>query len=185
MKTLALCLVLVACSKDAPAIAAKDGPDGLRDLFARARAACEAKDYAKGRAIVESILPGTQQVLVALKSDTPPGFVDEIVGQTKEVPAEDEKAACLLSPPGRTQIIVHRATTEELAAPGDQTVAATEFPAGAATLTGILRPTMTFYEVETVEPGKDRGTKFHMFFWDGAQWRMLGPAWRYLSGESD
>jgi len=34
--------------------------------------------------------------------------------------------------------------------------------------------------VEISEPGKDKGTKYHLFFWDGASWRMLGPAWRVV-----
>ena len=47
----------------------------------------------------------------------------------------------------------------------------------------LLKPGTTFYEVEVTEPGKDSGTKYHMFFWDGAQWRMMGPAWRVLRPE--
>lgn len=42
----------------------------------------------------------------------------------------------------------------------------------------MLKPGLTFYEVEVTEPGKQMGTKFHMFFWDGSAWKMLGPAWR-------
>jgi hypothetical protein len=22
--------------------------------------------------------------------------------------------------------------------------------------------------------------KFHLFYWDGAQWTMLGPVWRFV-----
>jgi hypothetical protein len=44
----------------------------------------------------------------------------------------------------------------------------------------ILRPGMTFYEVEFLEPGKEYGVKYHLFFWDGKQWTMLGPVWRAL-----
>jgi hypothetical protein len=39
---------------------------------------------------------------------------------------------------------------------------------------------MTFYEVEFVPPGKDLGMKFHLFYWDGSQWTMLGPVWRVI-----
>ncbi len=175
-------VVLVACSKTAPPIAAKDGPDGLRDLFAQAQAACSAKDFAKGAKIVASILPAKDQLQKVLKDDAPADLVDRVVEQSKELPADEEKTACLLSPPGRTQIIVHRATTEELAAHVEGTIATVEFPAGAQMLSAYLKSQRVFYEVETVEPGSDKGTKFHMFFWDGSQWRMLGPAWRYLPG---
>lgn len=184
--TIARCLIpiaLVACSKrGAPPIAATDGPDGLRALFARAQAACAAKDFATGAKIVASIMPTKDQLRAALIDDAQGAFVDQIADQAKELPSNEEKTACLLSPPGRTQIVVHRATTEEISAHVEGTPAAVEFPAGAQLIAPLLRPRMAFYEVETVEPGKDRGTKFHMFFWDGAQWRMLGPAWRYLPG---
>jgi hypothetical protein len=183
---LAVSVVLVACSKSAPPIAAKDGADGLRELFTHAQAACSAKDFAKGAKIVASIIPAKDHLHKALKDDAPADLVDRVVEQSKELPADEEKTACLLSPPGRTQINVHRATTEELAAHVEGTTATVEFPAGAQMLSAFLRPQTVFYEVETVEPGKDRGTKFHMFYWDGSQWRMLGPAWRYLPGaESD
>jgi hypothetical protein len=56
-----------------------------------------------------------------------------------------------------------------------------KFPGGAVKLAGqILRPGMTFYEVEFLEPGKDSGMKYHLFYWDGKQWTMLGPLWRAL-----
>lgn len=169
-----------ACSRTAPPIQSTDGEAGLRELFAQARAACE-KDPAKGRAIVASIIPTSAQLGRALGDKVPADFVEQVANQAKEIPADDAKAACVLSPAGRTEILVHRATTEELAARSTEVVT-TEFPRGSQKLAEMLRPGTTFYEVETVEPGTDRGTKFHMFYWDGAQWRMLGPAWRYLTG---
>ncbi|HZL71116.1 MAG TPA: hypothetical protein VFC86_01550, partial [Planctomycetota bacterium] len=60
-------------------------------------------------------------------------------------------------------------------------VAFKEFPGGAKKLAEtILRPGVTFYEVEFLEPGKDAGMKFHLFFWDGERWAMLGAAWRVV-----
>jgi hypothetical protein len=44
----------------------------------------------------------------------------------------------------------------------------------------VLRPGLTFYQVEFLEPGKDDGMKYHLFYWDGEQWTMLGPIWRVL-----
>ncbi|MFN0248771.1 MAG: hypothetical protein ACKV2T_17915 [Kofleriaceae bacterium] len=175
-------LCVVACSKTAaPPIAMKDGDAGLRELFVQARTACDAKDTVKGRAIVESLIPAAEPLRRALVDNAPMDFVEQVVSQMKEIPADDTKAACLLSPAGRTEILVHAATTEEIAARGTPIVTS-EFPRGAQKLAPLLRPGVTFYEVETVEPGADRGTKFHMFYWDGERWRMLGPAWRYLAG---
>jgi hypothetical protein len=31
-----------------------------------------------------------------------------------------------------------------------------------------------------IEPGKYAGMTFHLFFWDGADWKMLGPIWRLV-----
>jgi hypothetical protein len=174
-------LLLGACSKSAPPVQAKDGEAGLRELFISARAACDAQNVGKGRAIVASIIPTKAQLSRALADDVPSDFVEQVASQSKELPSDDAKTACLLSPAGRTEILVHRATTEEIAARSTEVVAK-EFPRGAQKLAPFLRPAATFYEVETVEPGADKGTKFHMFYWDGAQWRMLGPAWRYLTG---
>ena len=39
---------------------------------------------------------------------------------------------------------------------------------------------MTYYEVEYLEPGKSAGMKYHLLYWDGNQWSMLGPVWRVL-----
>jgi hypothetical protein len=76
----------------------------------------------------------------------------------------------------RDQVTVHGATTEQIA---EGAQAATEFPGGAQRVAKtILRPGLTFYEVELTEPGKDAGTKFHLLYWDGAQWRMLGAVWQ-------
>lgn len=177
---LVVALVVVGACEKKPVVTAADGPDGLRALFVQARTACEAMTYAKGRAILEGIMPTTESLSRALVDAAPPNLRAQLVAQRSEIPADDAKAACVFAPAGRTEVLVHRATTEELAAHAPNTEAATEFPAGAQLLAPLLRPGTTFYEVETVEPGNDRGTKFHMFFWDGATWRMLGPAWRYL-----
>ena len=70
---------------------------------------------------------------------------------------------------------VHGATTDEIA------LGAPEFPGGAVRLAGsLLRPGCRFYEVEVTEPDSSMGTKFHLFFWDGEAWRMIGPIWRAI-----
>jgi len=82
----------------------------------------------------------------------------------------------------RTEVQVHGATTEEIAEYKQDSVPFKEFPGGAQKLAqSVLRPGTKFYEVEFLEPGKDAGMKYHLFFWDGASWRMLGPAWRWAA----
>jgi len=39
---------------------------------------------------------------------------------------------------------------------------------------------LRFYEAEFVAPGEELGMKYHLLFWDGSRWRMLGPIWRML-----
>ena len=60
-------------------------------------------------------------------------------------------------------------------------VAYKEFPGGTKRVAELaLRPGVTFYEVEYLEPGKSAGMKYHLLYWDGKQWSMLGPVWRVL-----
>lgn len=78
------------------------------------------------------------------------------------------------------EVQVHGATTEEIAAYAKDSVAFKEFPGGAKMLAEakLLRPGLKFYEVEFLEPGKEAGMKYHLFFWDGKRWTMAGPLWR-------
>ncbi len=180
--------VAVACDKSggaaAPgAVAAggqKDGPEGLKALFTEVHAAHAAGDFKKGKELTMALLPDKDALKKALKDDVPAETVDAILAPYKDAPPSDEIAAKALVPGnGRTEIRVHGSTTEDLVAYKEGTPAFAEFPGGAKKLAeAILRPGVTFYEVEVTEPGQDSGTKYHMFFHDGARWRMLGPAWR-------
>jgi hypothetical protein len=76
---------------------------------------------------------------------------------------------------------VHGATTEEIVTYAQGSVVYSEFPGGTRRIAErILRPGMTFYEIEFLEPGKEYGMKYHLLYWDGRQWTMLGPLWRAL-----
>jgi hypothetical protein len=166
-------------------IAQKDGADGLKALFEASHAACTGKDLAKGKAITMSVIPTKDQLKKVLKDDVPAEQIDKLANQYKDLPPSDEKAACVFYPgDGRTEITVHASTVEDLITYAQGTPAFEEFPSGAKKLAEkVLKPGTTFYEVEVTEPGKDTGTKYHMFFWDGGQWRMMGPAWRVIKAE--
>lgn len=183
-----------ACKKDkggaggtsaAPPAAEKDGAEGLKAFFAESHAACTGKDFAKGKALTMSVIPGKDQLKKVVKDDVPAEQLDKLADQFKELPPGDEKVACIFYPgEGRTEIKVHQSSVEDLAAYKEGTPAFEEFPGGAKRLAEkVLKPGTTFYEVEVTEPGKDSGTKYHMFFWDGGQWRMMGPAWRVFKAE--
>ncbi len=86
-----------------------------------------------------------------------------------------------ITSPAKTQVHVYAATTEEMVEYREGTVTFQQFPGAVKELARtLLRPGMTFYEVEMVEPGKDLGMKYHLFYWDGRRWAMLGPVWRAL-----
>ncbi|HEY5946191.1 MAG TPA: hypothetical protein VIV40_11900 [Kofleriaceae bacterium] len=169
----------------APPVAQKDGAEGLKAFFEQSHAACTSKDFAKGKALVMSVIPNKDQLKKVLKDDVPADQLDKLTDQYKELPPSDEKAACIFYPgDGRTEIKVHASSVEDLIAYKEGTPSFEEFPGGAKKLAEkVLKPGNTFYEVEVTEPGKDQGTKYHMFFWDGSQWRMMGPAWRVLKSE--
>jgi hypothetical protein len=168
----------------APPVTAKDGADGLKSLIEASHAACKAKDFGKGKQIVMSVIPSKDHLKKLLKDEVTADQIGKLVDQYKDLPPSDEKAACVFAPEGRTEIKVYASSVEDLAAYKEGTPAFEEFPGGARKLAEtMLKPGNTFYEVEVTEPGKDTGTKFHMFFWDGAQWRMMGPAWRVMKAE--
>jgi hypothetical protein len=158
----------------------KDGIEGLAAFIDRARGACAAKDFVKGKALVLGAIPSPADVKKVLQETVPLEALEKISGYYKQLPPSDEQVACLFSPdPKRSEVRVYGSTVEELIAYEDGSLAYKEFPGGAKDVAEkALRPGGTFYEVEVAEPGNDSGTKYHLFFWDGTGWKMLGPIWR-------
>jgi hypothetical protein len=166
--------------------AQENSPENLQQLFRAIRAARDAGDTATAAALTRGVLPNAARLKKALRDDVPTETVEKILAFYARVASpEDEKLAALLATrPERTEVAVHGATTEEIAASAQGSAVLDEFPGGAVRLAeedgGILRAGVTFYEVELLEPGRDRGMKYHLFYWDGERWTMLGPAWRAL-----
>lgn len=153
---------------------------GLEALFARLQGAIRANDVATAAQITRGLLPDEASLQKAVKD---PDAIDKIEEMYAPfATASDDRIAGLFAvDENRTEIKVHSATTEELAAYERGTTAFAEFPGGArAAAETVLQPHVTFYEVELVEPGKSRGTKFHLFYHDGEHWKMLGKVWRAL-----
>jgi hypothetical protein len=177
---------LAACDKGGGASGlykAENTPDNLKGLFETILKASESGDTKTAAALTRALIPDEAALKKALKDDAPADFVKQTTEMAGKVPTDDAQVAGLIKrgKPERTEIQVHGATTEEIKAYANDSVAFKEFPGGAKRLAEqVLRPGVTFYEVEMVEPGKDAGMKYHMFYWDGAAWRMLGPAWRGL-----
>jgi hypothetical protein len=129
-----------------------DSPENLKGLLETIVASAGAGDHKKAAALTRGLIPDQAALGKALRDDAPPELAEGLLAMGKNLPADDAVVAGLIKPgePARTQVNVHGATTEEIAA------------------------------YEGVEPGKDSGMKYHLFFFDGARWRMLGPAWRGL-----
>lgn len=186
----AVALVAVACSKkdggggassaESDALYKQaDTPDNLKGLLDTIVKAGESGDTKKAGALTASLIADEAALKKALKDDAGDAL-KKLVEANKKFLAEPDKLGGMMKrgEADRTEIQVHGATTEEIAAGA---ASAKEFPGGATDAAkAILRPGLKFYEVEFVKPGSDTGMKYHLFFWDGARWKMLGPVWRAL-----
>jgi hypothetical protein len=179
-------LIVVACSKGNEGDALykqAETPDNLKGLLDTLVKASEGGDVKKAATLTRNLIPDEAAYKKALKDDAG-ALVTEMAAAAKQLPSDDAALAKLMrrGEADRTEIQVHGATTEEIAAGG---ATAKEFPGGAVDAAkSVLRPGLKFYEVEFVKPGEDMGMKYHLFFWDGARWKMLGPVWRSLRGKS-
>jgi hypothetical protein len=163
--------------------AVQDGADGLKAHFTALQKAIREGDAKTSLAMTKSLLCDEPRLRKAFKEDVDKDLLAKLVEMHKGYGGgPDEKVATAFKvKPEQTEIQVHGSTVADLAAYAKDGVAFKEFPGGARDLAAsALRPGLTFYEVEFLEPGKDQGIKFHLFFWDGERWAMLGPAWRGL-----
>ena len=185
MRTVCLAVVIVvaaACEKGPGGTnalyAQKDDPDNLKGLLDTIVKSAEAGETKKAGALTRGLVPTEAAYRKALKEDVAPAVLGKLVENLKLLPPDDAALATLIrrGDPSQTSINVHGATPEEIQA--GSTTAAGEFPGGVVEHAGVLRPGLRFYEAEFVTPGEDLGMKYHLFFWDGSQWRMMGPIWR-------
>lgn len=180
---------LPACDKADPGAAANalfkqaNTPDNLKALVEAILKAQEAGEVERAAALTNNLIFDDGLLKRIFKADVPGKFLSEQNGRLKLFPTTQAELANLVRrlKPERTQINVHGATTEEIQAflgGGASTEPAKEFSQMPKDFAANLRPGLTFYQVELVEPGKNAGVKYHMFTWDGSRWRMLGPGWR-------
>jgi hypothetical protein len=158
----------------------KDDPANLAGLLDAIVKASESGDAKKAGALTRGLIPTEAAYKKAFEDHVPPAVLARMLANVKQLPPDDSALAGLIRRGDSTQsqINVHGATPEEIQA--GATPAAREFPGDARRHAGLLRPGVRFYEAEFVAPGEDLGMKYHLFFWDGAGWRMLGPIWRSL-----
>ncbi|WP_050029425.1 hypothetical protein [Verrucomicrobium sp. BvORR034] len=166
-------------------VAASPGnANSLKALFEKYHAALMTQDAATAALIVRDLLPDETRLQSAIGGGATPEIWAKIKAFHDQLPKAGDAALAklLAAKPAQTMVEVHGATTEEIAQYAEGSVAFAEFPSAARDLAkaGILKPGVTFFEVEFLEPGAESGMKYHLFYWDGASWSMLGPVWRGL-----
>lgn len=178
---LSLCLALALCACKTTAADGdwvhEDSPENLKKLWERVVALMKADKPGPALDLVKSLMPDEVAARKAVVPNVDGAALSAMLQhyQTLSAMMKPEKAGRSFKTE-RDQVQVHGATTEQIAEGAPE---AAEFPGGARDAArSILRPGMTYYEVELTEPGKDAGTKFHLLYWDGAQWRMLGAVWQ-------
>ena len=153
---------------------------GLEELFKSLHQQIHTdKDHDQALATFRSLLPDEARLRKGLRDDVDPAIVQSILESHKRF--SDNTDVEDLCDAGQTVVKAHGATTEEIAAYREGTIVFEEFPSGTKQLAErILRPGTTYYAVEFLEPGSEHGTKYHLLYWDGGQWSMIGPMWRVL-----
>jgi hypothetical protein len=139
------------------------------------------KDPKEAAALFRALIPDQERVQRALKDDAAPEIVHKILNvfQRLGIPGESDMPKIL--PEDKSAVAVFGATTEEIAAYQEGSTAFQYFSRGAKRVgEQILRPQMTFYQVRVTAPSKTSGLTYHLFYWDGGQWSMLGKPWQAL-----
>lgn len=172
-----------AAAEQAALYRSENTPENLRGLLESILAAAHAGNTHRAAALSRTLLPDSRALAAALRADAPPGIRATLQALYRPLMTGPDRALATryVATQDHSVVRVHAATAEALAAGTVAKDVLDAFPEGARRVARtLLRPDQTFYVVEMVEPGKPSGTKFHLFFWDGAQWRSLGPIWRAL-----
>jgi hypothetical protein len=178
---LVLGIALPAAIAGAASFKHENKPQNLKALFEQMHQAVHVKqDVKQATALFQSMMPDQARIKKALKDNVAPETVQQILDMHRKFGVSDETVR-KLARAEQKEVQVHGATTEDIIRYRDGSVAYNEFPGGTKRVAEqLLRPGMTYYEVEYLLPGKDAGMKYHLLYWDGKQWTMLGPVWRVL-----
>ena len=161
-------------------------PQNLKALFERVHQEVYVKkDSKQAAALWKSLLPDESRLKKALKDNIEPATLQQIQGMHQKFSGSITlEAVSKVARDTQKEVQVHGSTTEDIIRYREGSVAFKEFPGGTKRVAAqLLRPGMTYYEVEYLEPGKSAGMKYHLLYWDGKRWSMLGPVWRVLKEE--
>lgn len=156
-------------------------PDGdaLKARMEELKSAVYSGDTVKSARVTRAFYPSAQRVRTALRNEPSQELLDFY--QSMEPKTDLEWSQLFKISKTRSQITVYGATTEEMKARTE--LVRQEFPGGAVRMASThFKPGVRFYEVEFTKPGQSIGMKYHLFFWDGSDWCMLGPIWRAAKG---
>ena len=178
---LAFAISLSAVQAGAASFRHENKPQNLKALFDLMHQAVHAKqDVKQATALFQSMMPDEPRIRKALKDTVPAETTRAILEMHQKMPVTEDSVR-KLARAEQKEVQVHGATTEDIVRYREGSVAFNEFPGGAKRVAEVaLRPGMMFYEVEYLVPGKDSGMKYHLIYWDGRQWTMLGPVWRVM-----
>jgi hypothetical protein len=165
-----------------PAFAQEPTPANLQALLQRVfRYIHVDKSLDQAWGLFRTLGPDQRRLRRALSDDVAPEVLAKLIEFHKGFEKGWEGQLAKLASPEQTVVQVWGATTEEIRQYQEGSSAYQHFPGGARQVAErILRPGVTFYEAEFLEPGQTRGMTYHLFYWDGQQWSMLGPVWRVL-----
>lgn len=151
--------------------------ENLRALYRRLRDLIRGGQYARANALGGSLLPDEARLRAGLREGTPEAEVLRILELEKRSLPDDVYK--IFAPDSTaSEVRLYRATTEELQNPPKNTAARDVFPKNVKSVAkDLLRPGITWYIVELAVPGQDQGFRYHLHFFDGAHWTMLGPIW--------
>lgn len=157
-------------------------PDTLDALFQQVLEASKARDAAKVRALVLSMIPTREELRQVLREGVETEtFLSTYQGPIAETLVPDGAAASLAPNVTHTDVFVHAATTEDLAAHQKGTTAYAEFPGGMQRFAErVAAPGRTWYAVETREPGKDSGIRYTAFTRLGGRFLLVVKPWRAM-----
>ena len=164
------------------AFAQENSPANLQALLQRVfRYIHVDKSLDQAWGLFRTLGPDERRLRRALRDDVAPDVLGKVIEFHKGFEKGWEGQLAKLAGPEQTVVKVRGATTEEIRQNQEGSIAYENFPGGARQMAErILRPGVTFYEAEFLEPGQPRGIKYHLFYWDGEQWSMLGPVWRVI-----
>lgn len=156
-------------------------PQNLKAFFERIHHTLYVQqDSKQAAALFDSLIPDEARIRKALREDVAADAVQQILELQKSFGRVTEReVGKVVVGPTHKVAWVYGATTEEIARYTEGSLAYKAFAGGARRIAkNVLRPGMTYYQVEYQGRGQKVAMKYNLLYWDGKQWTMLGPAWQ-------